>query len=59
MKIRPRHLTLVLGVLLVVAGLTGCRKKNVTPPPVPPVNPLNGGYDSPYDIRVRRSRRGR
>ena len=39
MKIRPRHLTLVLGVLLVVAGLTGCRKKAVTPPPVPPVNP--------------------
>lgn len=36
MRIRPRHLTLVLGALLLVAGLTGCRKKGVTPPPVPP-----------------------
>lgn len=35
MRIRPRHLTLVLGALLLVAGLTGCRKKGVTPPPVP------------------------
>lgn len=39
MMIRPRHLTLVLGTLLLVAGLTGCRKKGATPPPVPPVNP--------------------
>jgi peptidoglycan-associated lipoprotein len=38
MMIRPRHLTLVLGALLLVAGLTGCRKKGPTPPPVPPVS---------------------